>query len=65
MKNFVQPGDVVTMTASASGATSGDLIVAATSPVIYLIGTAIKATATLGAIVRVRSDGVAVVAADT
>jgi hypothetical protein len=51
------------VTASASGVTSGDLIVAATSPVLYLIGTAMKATGTLAAMVRVRLDGVAVVAA--
>ena len=63
MKNFVQPGDVVTVTASASGVTSGDWIVAATSPVLYLIGTAMKATGTLAAMVRVPLDGVAVVAA--
>jgi hypothetical protein len=63
MKNFVQPGDVVTVTASASGVTSGDLIMAATSPVLYPIGTAMKATGTLAAMVRVRLDGVAVVAA--
>ncbi len=31
MKNFVQPGDVVTVTALAKGVTSGDLIVAATN----------------------------------
>jgi len=54
MRNFVQPSDVVTVTASASGVTSGDLIVAA-----------MKATGTLAAIVRVRLDGVAVVAAGT
>jgi|AmaraimetFIIA100_FD_contig_31_16895680_length_290_multi_2_in_0_out_0_1 predicted RecA/RadA family phage recombinase len=65
MKNFIQPADVVTVTAPASGGTSGDLIVAASSPVIYLIGTAIKATGTLAAMVRVRLDGVAVVATGT
>jgi hypothetical protein len=53
----------VTVTASASGVTSGDLIVAATSPVLYLIGTAMNATGILAAMVRVRLDGVAVVAA--
>jgi hypothetical protein len=63
MKNFVQPGDVVTVTASASGVTSGDLIMAATPPVLYPIGTAKKATGALAAMVRVRLDGVAVVAA--
>ena len=62
MKNFVQPGDVVTVTASA-GVTSGDLIVAATLPVLDPIGTAMKATGTLAAMVRVRLDGVAIVAA--
>ena len=62
MRNFVQPGDVVTVTASA-GVTSGDLIVAATLPVLDPIGTAMKATGTLAAMVRVRLDGVAVVAA--
>jgi hypothetical protein len=56
MKNFVQLGHVVTVTASAGG-------VAATSPVLYPIGTAMKATRTLAAMVRVRLDGVAVVAA--
>jgi len=63
MKNFVQPGDVGTVTASADVVTSGDLIAAATSPVLYPIGTAMKATGTLAAMVRVRLDGVAVVAA--
>ena len=63
MKNFVQPGDVVTVTASAGGVTSGDLIVAATLPVLDPIGTAMKAAGTLAATVRVRLDGVAVVAA--
>jgi hypothetical protein len=63
MKNFVQPGDVVTGPRWAGGVMSGDLIVAATSPVLYLIGTAMKATGTLAAMVRVRLDGVAVVAA--
>jgi hypothetical protein len=63
MKNLVRSGDVVTVTASASGVMSGDLIGAATSPVFYLIGTAMKATGTLAAIVRVRLDVVAVVAA--
>lgn len=61
MKNFVQPGDVVTVTGSAGGVTSGDVIVAAISPVP--IGTVMKATGTLAAMVRVRLDGVAVVAA--
>ena len=46
MKNFVQPGDVVTVTASAGGVTSGDLIVAATLPVLDPIGTAMKAAGT-------------------
>jgi hypothetical protein len=45
------------------GVTWGDLIAAATSPVLYPIGTAMKATGTLAAMVRVRLDGVAVVAA--
>jgi hypothetical protein len=54
---FVQPGDVVTVTASAGRMTSGDL------PVLYPIGTAMKATGTLTAMVRVRLVGVAVVAA--
>ena len=53
MRNFVQPGDVVTVTASA-GVTSGDLIVAATLPVLDPIGTAT---------VRLWLDGVEVVAA--
>ena len=39
MKNFVQP----TVTASAGGVTSGDLIVAATLPVLDPIDTAMKA----------------------
>jgi hypothetical protein len=63
MMNFVQPGDVVTVTVSAGGVTSGNLIAPATSPVLYPIGTAMKATGTLAAMVRVRLDGVAVVAA--
>ena len=63
MRNFVQPGDVVTVTASAGGVTLGELIVASTSPVLYPIGTAMKAAGTLAATVRVRLDGVAVVAA--
>ena len=63
MKNFVQPGDVVMVTASAGGVTSGDLIAAATSPVLYPIGTAMKATGALAAMMWVRLDGVAVVAA--
>jgi hypothetical protein len=46
-----------------SGNLAGDLIVAATSPVLYPIGTAMKATGTLAAMVRVRLEGVAVVAA--
>ena len=61
--NFVQSGDVVTVTVSAGGVTSGNLIAPATSPVPYPIGTAMKATGTLAAMVRVRLDGVAVVAA--
>jgi hypothetical protein len=63
MKNFVQPGHVVTVTASAGGVMLGELIVGTTSPVLYPIGTAMKATGTLAAMVRVRLDGVAVVAA--
>jgi hypothetical protein len=63
MNNFVQQGDMVTVTASAGGVTSGDLIVAPTSPVLYPIGTAMKETGTLAAMVRMRFDGVAVVAA--
>jgi hypothetical protein len=63
MMNFVQPGDVVTVTVSAGGVPSGNLIARATSPVLYPIGTAMKATGTLAAMVRVRLDGVAVVAA--
>ena len=43
MKNFVQPSEVVTVTASAGGVTSGDLIVAATLPVLDPIETAMKA----------------------
>ena len=43
--------------------TSGDLIVAATLPVLDPIGTAMKAAGTLAATVRVWLDGVAVVAA--
>ena len=54
MMNFVQPGDVVTVTVSAGGVTSGNLIAPATSPVLYPIG---------AAMVRVRPDGGAVVAA--
>jgi hypothetical protein len=42
MKNFVQPGDVVTGPRWAGGVMSGDLIVAATSPVLDPIGTAMK-----------------------
>ena len=49
MKNFVQQGDVLTVTASAGGVMSGDLIVAATSPVLYPIGTAMKAAGILAA----------------
>jgi hypothetical protein len=56
MKNFVQLGHVVTVTASAGG-------VAATSPVLYPIGTATKAAGTLAATVRVRLNDVAVAAA--
>ena len=63
MKNFIQPGDVMTVTASAGGETSGKLIVAAPLPVLDPIGTAMKATGTLAAMVRVRLDGVAIVAA--
>jgi len=62
MKSFVQPGGVVTI-ASASGVTSGDLIMAATPPVLYPIGTAMKATGILTAMVRARLDGVVVVVA--
>jgi hypothetical protein len=39
------------------------LIAAAALPVLYPIGTAMKATGALAAMVRVRLDGVAVVAA--
>src|SRR5262249_22487283 len=46
MMNSVQPGDVVTVTVSAGGVTSGNLIAPATSPVLYPIGTAIKGTGT-------------------
>jgi hypothetical protein len=59
MMNFVQPGDVV----SAGGVTSGNSIAPATSAVLYPIGTAMKATGTLAAMVRVGLNGVAVVAA--
>ena len=62
MRNFVQPGDVVTVTASA-GVTSGDLIVAATLPVLDPIGTVMESAGTLVATVRMWLDGVAVVAA--
>ena len=62
MMNSVQPGDVVTVTVSAGGVTSGNLIAPATSPVLYPIGT-MKATGTLAAVVRARLDGVTVVAA--
>jgi predicted RecA/RadA family phage recombinase len=62
MKNFVQPGHVVTATASADGVMLGELIVGATSPVLYSIGTAMKVADTS---VRARLDGVAVVAAGT
>ena len=48
MKNFVQPGDVGTVTASADGVTSGDLIATATSPVLYPIGTADEGDRHLG-----------------
>ena len=63
MKNFVQPGDVVTVTASAGAVTSGNLIVAATSPVLDPIDMAMKAAGILAATVQVWLDGVAVVAA--
>ena len=54
-EEFVQqPGDLVTVTASAGGLTSGDSIAAATLPVLYLIGAAMKATGTLAAMVQVR-----------
>jgi hypothetical protein len=56
MQNFVQLGHVVTVTASAGG-------VAATSPVLYPIGTATNAAGTLAATVRVRLNDVAVAAA--
>jgi predicted RecA/RadA family phage recombinase len=59
MTNFVQPGDVVMVTAARS-VTSGDLIVGATLPVLDPL-TAMKAAGTL-ATVRVWLDGVAVVA---
>jgi predicted RecA/RadA family phage recombinase len=59
MKNFVQQGDVLTVTASAGGVMSGDLIGAATSPVLHPIDTAMKATGILAA----KLDRVAVVAA--
>src|SRR5947209_6345496 len=51
MKIFVQPADVVTVTASAGGVTPADLIVAATSAVLDPIGTAMKAAgaSTVGA----------------
>jgi hypothetical protein len=55
MQNFVQLGHVVTVTASAGG-------VAATSPVLYPIGTATNAAGTLAATVRVRLNDVAVAA---
>ena len=61
MKNFVQPGDVGTVTASADGVTSGDLIATATSPGSIRSARPMKATGTLAAMVRL--DGVAVVAA--
>ena len=63
MKNFVQPSHAVTVTASAGGVTSGDLIVAATLPVLDPIGTVMKSAGTLVATVRMWLDGVAVVAA--
>jgi predicted RecA/RadA family phage recombinase len=63
MKNFVQPDHAVTVTASTGGVTLGALIVAVTSPVLYPIGTAMKAAGISAATVRVRLDGVAVVAA--
>src|SRR5262245_59897133 len=63
MKNFVQPGDVVMVTASASAVTSGDLIVAATLLVLAPI-TTMKAAGTLAATLRVWLDGVAVGAVD-
>jgi hypothetical protein len=59
MKNFVQPGHVVTVTASAGGMMLGELIVGATSPVLYP-----RHGGEGGRhLVRVRLDGVAVVAA--
>lgn len=61
MKNFVQPGDVVRVTALVSGVKSGDLIVAATLPVLDPI-TAMKAAYTLATTVREWLDGIAVVA---
>jgi hypothetical protein len=63
MKNFIQPGDVMTVTASAGGETSGKLIVAAPLPVLDPIGTVMKSAGTLVATVRMWLDGVAVVAA--
>jgi hypothetical protein len=53
----------VTVTASAGGVTLGNLIVAATSPVLDPIGMAMKAAGTLAATVQVWLDGIAVVAA--
>jgi hypothetical protein len=51
------------VTVSAGGVTSRELIAAAALPLLYPIGTAMKATGALAAMVRVRLDGVAVVAA--
>ena len=51
------------VTASAGCVTARELIAAAGLPVLYPIGTAMKATGALAARVRVRLDGVAVVAA--
>jgi hypothetical protein len=59
MKNFVQPGHVVTVTASAGGVMLGELIMGATSPVFYP-----RHGGEGGRhLVRVRLEGVAVVAA--
>ena len=51
------------VTASAGCVTARELIAAAGLPVLYPIGTAMKATGTLAAMVRVGLNGVAVVAA--
>jgi hypothetical protein len=61
MKNFVQPQDVVMVTALASGVKSGDLIVVATLRVLDPI-TAMKAACTLATMVRVWPNGIAIVA---